>query len=176
MLKAGCIGCRWLNCSLVVSVSAGIQTRRHTKVCQLVSMLCRSHIPSSSLAFSTGLNIMDKVCVWKPLSKQVFLFTFTTTTKKTRYEYSRVHVLLIICMIHFWGDSQTSPLMNIAGNVFDHHALQYHSGYGYGEHQHININTPEDKPIRLGALLWVYLIFRFFKFCFATKIRINTDN
>jgi hypothetical protein len=52
--------------------------------------------------------------------------------------------------------------MNITGNLFDHHALQNH--YGYGEHQHINILKPEDKPIGLGALLGVYLIFRI---CFS---------
>jgi hypothetical protein len=42
--------------------------------------------------------------------------------------------------------------MNITGNLFDHLALQNPSGCGYGEHHHININTPEDKPIGLGAL------------------------
>jgi hypothetical protein len=42
--------------------------------------------------------------------------------------------------------------MNITGNLFDHHALQNHTGYGCREHQHININKPEDKPIGLGAL------------------------
>jgi hypothetical protein len=48
--------------------------------------------------------------------------------------------------------------MNITGNLFDHHALQNHSVYGYREHQHININTPEDKPIGLEALLGVIVI------------------
>ncbi|KAK6312687.1 hypothetical protein J4Q44_G00160340 [Coregonus suidteri] len=66
--------------------------------------------------------------------------------------------------------------MNITGNLFDHHALQNHSDYGYGEHQHININMPEDISIGLGALLGVYLIFGFFIFCFATQIIINTDH
>jgi hypothetical protein len=51
--------------------------------------------------------------------------------------------------------------MNITGNLFEHHELQTHSAYGYREHQHTNINRPEDKPIGLGALLGVYLIFRF---------------
>jgi hypothetical protein len=51
--------------------------------------------------------------------------------------------------------------MSITGNLLDHHALKNHSGYGYGEHQHININMPEDIPTGLGALLGVYLLFRF---------------
>jgi hypothetical protein len=92
-----------------------------------------------------------------------------------------------------------------------------HSGYGYGEHQHNNINTPEDilqldfhwtstglplyfhwtstglplyfhwtstglpldfhwTSTGLGALLGVYLIFRFYYSAFATTIIINTEN
>jgi hypothetical protein len=58
----------------------------------------------------------------------------------------------------------------ITGNLFYHHALQNHSGYEYGEHQHININTPEDKPIGLGALLGVYLIFFIFYSALPLKL------
>jgi hypothetical protein len=54
----------------------------------------------------------------------------------------------------FWG-------IHFTGNLFDHHALQNHSGCGYGEHPHININIPEDLPIGLVALLGVDLIFEF---------------
>ena len=67
-----------------------------------------------------------------------------------------------------------TPLMNITGNLFNPQALQNHSGCGYGEHHHVNINRTEDIPTELGALLGVYLIFRFL-FCFATKILINTE-
>jgi hypothetical protein len=65
--------------------------------------------------------------------------------------------------------------MNTTGNLFEHHALLNHSGYRYGEHQHININRPEDIPIGLEALMGVYLVFTCFNL-FATKIIINTDN
>jgi hypothetical protein len=84
-----------------------------------------------------------------------------------------VHVLLNICIIAIFGGftdfTLPTPLLNLTGNLFDHHALQNHSGCGYGEHQHININTPEDIPIGLGALQGVYLIIRFFNSALQLK-------
>ena len=113
-----------------------------------------------------------KICEWKPSSKQYF----TTKTK--------VWILSCACFVnhlynyYFLGLTDftlPTPLMNITGNLFNHHALQNHSGYAYGEHQHININKPEDIPIGLGALMGVYLVFTCF-ILFATKIIINNDN
>jgi hypothetical protein len=48
-----------------------------------------------------------------------------------------------------------TPLMNITGNLLDHHVLQNQSVFGYREHEHININTPEDISVGLGGLLGV---------------------
>jgi hypothetical protein len=62
-------------------------------------------------------------------------------------------------MFGFTDFTLTTHLMNITGNMFDHRAPEKNSGYGYGGHQHININTPEDKLTGLGSLLGVYLIF-----------------
>ena len=141
-----------------VSVSAGIQTRRHTKVCQLVCYADHVwHPPPLPLQWKSHrpLHYGQGMCMT--------VFFIHIYHKKTMYEYYRVLVLLNICIITIFLDSQVSPslthLMNIPGNLFDHPALQNHSGYGYGEHQHINIITPEDIPIGLRALLRVYLIF-----------------
>jgi hypothetical protein len=54
---------------------------------------------------------------------------------------------------YFFGATDfTLPttLMNIIGNLFDHHALQNHAGYGYA-----NNDKPEDIPIILEPLLGV---------------------
>ncbi|KAK6316459.1 hypothetical protein J4Q44_G00139830 [Coregonus suidteri] len=81
-----------------INQQRGIQTRRHTKVCQLL-LVCyadhRYHPPPLPLQLKSH----------RPL--------------------------------HYGQDfTRPIPLMYITGNLFNHHALQNHSGYGYGEHQH----------------------------------------
>ena len=154
---------------LCLQVYRGRGIQRYVNWCRyVIQITCPILLPYFFNEYPIGLYIMDKVCVWKPLSKQFFKFTFTTKS----YEFCCVHLLLIIYIMSFGGgNSQTLPFLylNITGNLFNHHALQNHSGYGYGDHQDININTPEDKPIGLWALLGVYLIFRMFNCALPLK-------
>ena len=81
--------------------------------------------------------------------------------QKLGYEYCCVHVLLIICIITIFGiHTLPTPLMNITGNLFDHHELII---LDMGRR---NINTPEDMSIELGAgrvPIWICL------FCLPLK-------
>ena len=139
-----------------LSVSAGIQTRRHTKVCQLVLVCYAYHIYHPSplpLQWISHRPLHYGQCVCMKTIIQNSFF-------HSQSPWILLCVLLVICIIIFMGfpDFTLSiPLINITGNLL----LQNHCGYRYGEHQDININMQEDISIGLGALLGVYLIFGF---------------
>ena len=89
-----------------VSVSAGIQTRRHTKVCQLecyANHICHPlPLPLQWIAYRP----LWTTCVYENPHQKGFFHSHSPQKNKV---WILSCVLLILCIITFWGDSQTTP-------------------------------------------------------------------
>ena len=109
-----------------------------------IVMLYRAHLASSSLSSSKNVPQASTICrsyVYENHYQNSFFHSHLP--QKPRYEYCRVDVLLIMCLFtiitffklifyyfyynyYFFGYTDftlPTPLMNLTGNLFNHHTV-----------------------------------------------------